>query len=182
MILAAALQLCACSKTVQWEEEVPLNTGEVIWVKRTDTYVKGGEPGNPLQMSWGIRKRAYAFSWQGRPYAYETQLPVSLGALLIHVFDTDKVVAIVDRSRRCAKAGFAEFRWVGGKWQVQKNVSPLLVGQPANLMAYYSAEDGKIPARVTTAIRNAEEAHPGRGLRTLSLDAPSIALDCQAAA
>ena len=26
--MVAALQLTACSKTVQWEEEVPLNTGE----------------------------------------------------------------------------------------------------------------------------------------------------------
>lgn len=30
--------LTACSKTVQWEEEVPLNTGDVIWVKREVVY------------------------------------------------------------------------------------------------------------------------------------------------
>ena len=29
-----ALHLAACSRTVEWQEEVPLNTGETIWVKR----------------------------------------------------------------------------------------------------------------------------------------------------
>ena len=33
--MVLAVLLVACSKTVQWEEEVPLNTGEVIWVKRS---------------------------------------------------------------------------------------------------------------------------------------------------
>ena len=32
LVGAGMLQLSACSKTVQWEEEVPLNTGEVFWV------------------------------------------------------------------------------------------------------------------------------------------------------
>jgi hypothetical protein len=52
LVVVGALQLAACSKTVQWEEEVPLNTGEVIWVKRTDTFIRRSEPGNPLQMGW----------------------------------------------------------------------------------------------------------------------------------
>ena len=51
-LLLSAILLGACSKTVQWEEEVPLNTGEVIWVKRTDTFTRRSEPGNPLQMGW----------------------------------------------------------------------------------------------------------------------------------
>jgi hypothetical protein len=50
--LLGLLQLTACSKTVQWEEEVPLNTGEVIWVKREVTYKYKGAGGNPLDMDY----------------------------------------------------------------------------------------------------------------------------------
>ena len=35
LIGLAMTALTACSKTVEWEEEVPLNTGETIVVKRT---------------------------------------------------------------------------------------------------------------------------------------------------
>ena len=50
LVLAAfaVLQLAGCSKTVQWEEEVPLNTGETIWVQRTVKYTYRGGAGNPL--------------------------------------------------------------------------------------------------------------------------------------
>jgi hypothetical protein len=178
VVMGAATQLTACSKTMQWEEEVPLNTGEVIWVKRTDTYVKGSEPGNPLKMTWGIETRAYEFLWQGQQYTYQTEPKVSLGAFLIHVFPADKVVAIVDATRQCAKPGYGEFRWAGGAWQLQKNVSPALVGQPRNLMAYYSAEDGAIPARVSKEIRNAQDTRPRRGERLLNLEPSKIAIDC----
>jgi hypothetical protein len=37
-MVVAVFLLSACSKTVTWEEEVPLNTGEVIWVERVDSY------------------------------------------------------------------------------------------------------------------------------------------------
>jgi hypothetical protein len=35
LLVGAHLLLCACSKTMQWEEEVSLNTGETIWIERT---------------------------------------------------------------------------------------------------------------------------------------------------
>ncbi len=44
--------LSACSKKVHWEEEVPLNTGEVIWVKRIVTYKFQGASGNPFDMAY----------------------------------------------------------------------------------------------------------------------------------
>ncbi len=50
LAVVGALQLTACSKTVQWEEEVPLNTGETIWVKRTVVYSLQGESGNPMDI------------------------------------------------------------------------------------------------------------------------------------
>jgi hypothetical protein len=50
-LLLAIPLFAACSKTVQWEEEVPLNTGETIWVKRSMPWVYKGGMGNPFDMA-----------------------------------------------------------------------------------------------------------------------------------
>lgn len=177
LMMLVALQLTACSKTVQWEEEVPLITGETIWVKRSDSYVKGGEPGNPLKMTWGIDKRAYEFSWQGQHYNYQTDAKVSLGAILLYPLVADKTIAIVDGTRDCAKSGYGEFRWVSGRWQLQKNVGPTLIGQPRNLMGFYS-DEGDIPARVDKEFKQQADTAPNRGKKALNLDASIIAINC----
>lgn len=100
--------LTACSlteKTVQWEEEVPLNTGETIWVKRTDSFVSRSEPGNPLRMGWWPKARSYAFAWQGQNYTYHVDVKISSGAILLYPWTADKTIAIVDGAANCAKSG-----------------------------------------------------------------------------
>lgn len=179
LAIVVALQLAACSKTVQWEEEVPLNTGETIWVKRSDSYVKGGEPGNPLKWSWGIERRKYEFLWHGRSYTYQTEPKISLGAILLYASTADNIIAIVDVTPNCTKPGYGEFRWDKGGWQLQKNISPILIGQSRNLMAYYSATDGEIPVRVTQEfIRNSRFDLPQRGGEESRLLESRIATNC----
>jgi hypothetical protein len=52
MLLAlASTQLTGCSRTVEWEEVVPLNTGETIWVHRSMPWVYKGGFGNPFDMA-----------------------------------------------------------------------------------------------------------------------------------
>ncbi|MDP2816968.1 MAG: hypothetical protein Q8O29_01575 [Polaromonas sp.] len=69
--LLAALQLTACSRTVQWEEEVPLNTGEMIVVKRTGSYTFKSAPGNPLEFGYGPEWRStIEFTYKGRRYTH----------------------------------------------------------------------------------------------------------------
>ena len=64
--------LSACSRTVTWEEEVPLNTGEVIWVERSVEYSIQGDAGNPMDLAWRPRKeQALAFDWKGKRYQYK---------------------------------------------------------------------------------------------------------------
>ena len=177
LLFGAVVTLSACSKTVQWEEEVPLNTGEVILVKRTDNYDKRSEPGNPLQMVWWLNKRNYAFSWQGRQYTYETKVKTG-GPILIHVFVEEKIIAIVD-SAWPACAGYGEFRGINGSWHLQQNVAASIVGQPRNLMDYYSADDGAIPSRVTQEfIRNSRFDLPQNGGSLTHLPASKIAINC----
>lgn len=72
LAMAVALQVAACSKTVQWEEEVPLNTGETIWVKRTLNYSLGGGAGNPLDIAYRPDwVQQLEFEWAGKKYLYE---------------------------------------------------------------------------------------------------------------
>lgn len=161
LMLLPLVALTACSKTVQWEEEVPLNTGETIWVKRTDTFERRSEPGNPLQFGWWPISREVKFNWQGQAYAFQTD---TTAIFMIHEFYEPKTVAVVAWKKDCGKRGYAEYRWLNGNWQLQKNVSPTLVGQPRNLMDYYSATDGDIPARVTQEfIRNSRFDLPQKG-------------------
>ena len=63
------LQLTACAKTVHWEEEVPLNTGETIWVKRMVNYSIQGGAGNPFDMAYRPDwPEVIEFKWNGKTY------------------------------------------------------------------------------------------------------------------
>ncbi|MDK9712927.1 MAG: hypothetical protein OEL86_02285 [Sulfuritalea sp.] len=78
----AVLHLAGCSKTVQWEEEVPLNTGETIWVKRTVKYTYQGGAGNPFDMAYRPeRAEMIDLTWNGKHYRYEGEARVSLLAI-----------------------------------------------------------------------------------------------------
>jgi hypothetical protein len=79
----AVFLLSACSKTVTWEEEVPLNTGEVIWVERSVDYSIQGDAGNPMDLAWRPKKeQTLNFEWKGKKYRYEGD--ACLQVLAIH--------------------------------------------------------------------------------------------------
>lgn len=80
--MLAALALTACSKTVQWEEEVPLNTGETIWVKRSVDYTLQGGAGNPFDIAYRPEwVEKLQFEWGGKKYVYEGDARVILLAI-----------------------------------------------------------------------------------------------------
>ena len=109
LVMIAATQLTACSKTVQWEEEVPLNTGETIWVKRADTYKRESGYANPLKLVWGITNRAYEFFWHGQKYSYQRDKRINWRKLL-YASPTDKTISIVAGAANCVKPGYGEFQ------------------------------------------------------------------------
>jgi hypothetical protein len=175
-----SLLLSACGqseKIVRWDEEVLLNTGETIWVKRADIFVKGAEPGNPLQRTWKLDRRAYEFTWQGQKYIYTTEVKLSPGALLIYVHDASKTISIVDFNRECIKPGYGEFRWVNGNWQLQQNVAPALIGQVRNLMGSFDSE-GEIPAQVNRAFKQQIDTAPNRSKKIMQIDESNLATNC----
>jgi hypothetical protein len=179
-LVSAPCVLAACgasTKTVEWEEEVLLNTGEIIWVKRADTYIRRSEPGNPLQMGWWpYDRRSYKFSWHDQSYVYEVN---GHGApILLHAYIEEKSIAIVDSAWPACK-GYGVFKWINEKWQLQPNTILTLVGHPRNLMAHSSALDGAIPARVTREwIKNKHFELPQNGSSDTHLLASKIDANC----
>lgn len=145
LAIVVALQLAACSKTVQWEEEVPLNTGETIWVKRTVNYSIQGGAGNPLDIEyrpdWVGRME---FEWAGRKYLYEGDAQVFV--LAISPKKTPVLVADPDDGiwrgqhdyRHCTTPTYVQFvpDGTGRAWSWPPAIEPWLYGLPANLMRY----------------------------------------------
>ena len=67
----ATLLLTGCSRTVKWEEEVPLNTGETIWVTRHLTYKFDVTAHNPFVPEYiPDVPETLDFSWRGKKYSH----------------------------------------------------------------------------------------------------------------
>lgn len=80
--LLSALLLAGCSKTVRWDEEVPLNTGETIWVSRTVIYSLQGEGGNPANIRYRTNSNeTLSFRWRDKTYVYEGDADLMLLAI-----------------------------------------------------------------------------------------------------
>lgn len=147
LVVLPLLTLTACSKTVQWEEEVPLNTGEVIWVKRYVTYKLKGAGGNPLDV--GYRPdwtETLEFTWQGKKYSYSGDAAIMLVAISP---STKKPVLVAPKGTQnwirardfpCVKPFYEqlvvnESKW---EWQLLPKLEPWTLGLPRNLMAHRS--------------------------------------------
>lgn len=167
------------SKTVEWDEEVPLSTGETILVHRADVYKGGSEPGNPFKSGWWIKNRRFDFFWRGQKYSYDSSSFAGGDPMLLYIYPSEQIVALVAYSKDCQKAGYAEFRWMNGEWVVQQNLNPALIGLPRNLMEHSSAEDGDIPQRVTQEwIRQSRFDLPQRGGSLTHLPESKISANC----
>lgn len=168
------LVLSACSRTVTWEEEVLLNTGTVIWLLRTDTYSRTTEAGNPFKAAWAIEKRRIDLTLHNRPYVFESSTTD-----IFMLFDRGKTVSIVAWSTECSPQGYAEYRGSEEGWRMQRSTDPQLVGQPRNLMAYFSPAEGVIPPRVSVTYKRAANTHlPQRGGEQTALLASRTATNC----
>lgn len=150
--------LSACSKTVTWEEEVPLNTGEVIWVKRTVTYKLQGASGNPLDIAYRPDwTETLEFKWQGKSYSYTGDA----GIMLLAISPSTQTPVLVARADvknwdnkndyRCTKPFYVQFisDESGKKWSWPPSIESWLYEMPYNLMYYRpSIGDGQFKYRV----------------------------------
>lgn len=142
LALTVALQLAACSKTVRWEEEVPLNTGETIWVKRSVDYVLKGGGSNPLDVAYRPEwNEKLEFTWGEKKYIYEGEALVMVLAI-----SPQKQPVLVARASdkgwegkhkyQCTSPSYVQLisDVKGHTWSWPPAIEPWLYGLPANLM------------------------------------------------
>lgn len=165
LALIAATQLAACSKTVQWEEEVPLNTGETIWVKRSVVYSLQGEGGNPMNIGYGQNKNEkLSFEWRGKKYVYEGEadlmvLAISLQKQPVLVAQAANKGWDWNHNYYCATPHYVQFvpDASGREWTWPPEIEPWLYGLPSNLMAQRRRPE-EMKKRYTAKQREAEDA------------------------
>ena len=163
----AVLQLTACSKTVQWEEEVPLNSGETIWVKRTVVYSAQGGAGNPLDMAYRPEKdQSIEFKWNGKSYRYEGDARIML--LAISPARQPVLVAQAEANSwnwrhkySCTYPFYVQLTpdETGRVWIWPPKIDSWLYGLPNNLLLERH-QPGQMKTRYTAAERQAEN-YPG---------------------
>jgi hypothetical protein len=166
-----ATQLTACSKTVVWEEEVPLNTGEVIWVKRTVEYEYQGGAGNPFDMAYRSNfNELTEFTWGGKKYAYQGDARIML--LAISPRKQPVLVAPADDRGWDSRHKFACVTpyyvqlipdATGTVWTWPPAIKPWLYGLKANLLLSRHTPE-KMTKRYTAEERNGEDG-PGSAQR-----------------
>ena len=142
-----ALHLAACSRTVEWQEEVPLNTGETIWVKRKADYEISGGAGNPLNIGmYPTRVQEIRFEYAGRTYTYRSRIKLILLAIspqgvpnLIAPADAYSWADDWNHRYSCTVPFYVQLvpGPDGKTWTWPKTPESWLHGLPANLMSHH---------------------------------------------
>lgn len=135
--------LSGCSKTTQWNEEVQLQSGEVIQTHRTQT---GHKTGGGFTVA----------GWKNEGMTLEIAAPVKPDnpktwsqKLVPMVLDRDPangewfVVATFDSCTEWYELGrpkspYIEYRFRNGQW-VQQTLTPAFIGREANMLTHLRA-------------------------------------------
>jgi hypothetical protein len=134
--------LAACSKTVQWEEEVLLNTGQTIIVKRKVDYNVTGGAGNPLDLKYRPNfKEKISFTWNGKSYEYYGDAYIFV--LAITASNTPVLVAPAankswnfEHDYKCTLPFYVQLMPddSGKNWTWPTKIEPWLYNLPTNLL------------------------------------------------
>ena len=129
-------------RTVTWEEEVPLNTGETVVVKRTGTYSLQLEAGNPFNVRLSPEPvSTIEFTYKGKMYVYSGET----GLLLLAIAPNGLPNLIADPRAHgwewknnfyCVVPYYLQLRpdSTGKQWDWQEKIGPWLYGLPTNLI------------------------------------------------
>ena len=140
--LVVAFSVAGCSRSVHWEEEVPLNTGETIWVKRSGTYTYRSASGNPLaygyQPDWVSTTQ---FNYRGKDYSFTN----SAGLILLAIAPDGAPTLLAsaanhdwqwDNNYFCVTPFYVQFRpdASGKVWTWGERIETWPYGLPTNLL------------------------------------------------
>lgn len=158
LISVAAFSLCACAKTVSWEEEVLLNTGEIIWATKEVRYSIKGQPGNPVDL--GYRPdfvETISFKYDGRSYTYKGDagifvLAISPQKLPVLIAGTGRGWRNRNNYPLCAKPNYVQLvpDSTGQQWTWPSQIEQWTYNLPANLMLNRD-EPSEVKPRYTIA-------------------------------
>lgn len=152
--LWAALCVClivgSCSfltrdRKVSWEEEVLLNTGETIWVRRDLLYQLQGASGNPLDIKYSPSwVEVLTSNWHGSEYFYKGDA----GIILIAISPVSKKPVLVAdptikewyraNKYKCTRPYYVQFEPFADNlsWKFPNGVEKWLFGLSYNLMLH----------------------------------------------
>lgn len=183
-----ALQLSACSKMVEWKEEVPLNTGETIWVTRSVAYSLKGGHGNPFDIAYRQDEiETLSFKLAGKQYVYEGDAAL----MLLAVSAQGQPVLVAPAADKgwdwnhdyyCAGPHYVQFLpdVSGRRWTWPPEIEPWLYGLPHNLMRTRRKPE-EMKARYTSEQRNEEDAIGSmQGPSRARVDPNHITKNCKA--
>ncbi|MDP3701650.1 MAG: hypothetical protein Q8R72_12175 [Hylemonella sp.] len=135
--------LVGCSRTATWEEEVPLNTGETIWIKRSMPWVYKGGFGNPFAMSMlPTREQTIRFMYSGSEYSYTGRANIHWIAISPETKRPVLVAPAVDFGWYTDNTYFCVIPYyvqlvpdaTGLHWTWPEKIEPWLYELPANVM------------------------------------------------
>jgi hypothetical protein len=166
ILLVGSCAFVTRDREVRWEEEVPLNTGEMIVVKRSMPWTFQGGAGNPFDMAMrgNPDKQVIEFSYKGRYYSYSggayilwiTVAPDGLPNLVAPAGS----LAWADRNYYyCVDPFYVQFKPNpdGKTWTWPTQIEPWLYGQPYNVMAVTNDLLSQRKTRFTVADRIARD-------------------------
>jgi hypothetical protein len=134
----AMLLLAGCTRSVEWQEEVPLNTGETIWVERQGSYRFGSKSASPLEFGFNAeRVKKLQFDYRGKRYAYATESSLQLLAISPDGIPHLVIMASAYEFERCVRGSYVQLRpdEAGHGWlRKDHTVDSWLNGLPTNLL------------------------------------------------
>lgn len=161
------LVLAGCTRTVTWEEEVPLNTGETIWIERSMPWKPLGGFGNPFDIAMRpTREQTIRFTYHGHQYLYVGRADVTW----IAISPITRNPVLVARASNYAWDNENQFYCVvphyvqlvpdanGQHWTWPLRIEPWLYGLPANVMASIPSLNEKRQKRYTRMDRDQRDA------------------------
>lgn len=156
------LSLTACSRTLTWEEEVPLNTGETLVLKRAMEWRLQGGAGNPFNfgMRPDVDKQVLEFRYRDKDYVYSGGAAV--GWIAISKEGLPVLVATpadwgwaVQNHYYCIVPFYVQFvpDATGRRWTWVRPIEPWLYGLPYNVLASFPKLDENVKQRYVVADR-----------------------------
>lgn len=142
LVALASLQLSGCSRTVEWEEEVLLNTGETITVHKEVRYSIKGQPGNPADLGYlPDFVESTSFKYGGRDYSYRGDANI----MVLAISDKKLPVLLAPASSngwyrrndyKCVHPYYVQLvpDSSGQQWTWPDKIEPWTYNLPANLM------------------------------------------------